>query len=83
MAAACDFINGVPLWALSHLGNQVTLTRTFDEYGDGSTVWCPGSSGTLDAIQAGEGAPHAVVELYPGNLVNVPFEILETICCDL
>ena len=79
MAAASDFINGIPLWALSHLGNQVSLTRTFDEYGDGLCVWPAGMAGTLDAIQAGEGSPHAVVELDLGNLVNVPFAILEAV----
>ena len=77
--ANVDSINGVPLWAVTHLGNQVTLIRAFDEYGDGRMVWPVGVFGTLDAIQAGKGAPHAVVEFDRGDLVNVPFELLGTL----
>lgn len=76
MAAVRDSINGIPLWTLAHLGNLVKLTRAFDEYDDGSTIWPAGTAGKLDAIQAGEGVAHAVVELDLGNLVNVPFGIL-------
>lgn len=78
--ATNDFINGVPAWTIGALGDLVKLTAMVDFYRDGTVVFQPGWVGTLDAIQAGEDGPHALVEdLNTGVLVEVPFDYLETV----
>ena len=70
--------NGIPLWAMACLGGAVTLTRAYDEYGDGETVHQVGKVGKLDGIQSkNPGAPVALVEFAGGDLVPIPFDHLE------
>lgn len=74
--AATEFINGVPTWTIAHLGKHVRLASAVDSYGDGSFVYLAGSRGKLDAIQADQEGPCALVEFAQGDLVSVPFSIL-------
>lgn len=70
-------VERVPAWMIDSLGGLVKLTAMVDEYGDGTSIYPPGWVGTLDAVQAGQNGPHAVVEdLTTGVLVEVPLGAL-------
>lgn len=72
--------NGVPVWAVTHLGQQVRLTQDFREEEDSvSFIYRAGRVGKLDAIQTDyKGGSVALVwfdEL--GGVVEIPFDHLE------
>lgn len=72
--------SGIPLWALTELGNQVKLYRPYDEFGDGYKIHKIYTQGKLDAIQSEQGDGRgacALIELEDGDLVRIPFDYLE------